>query len=104
MKLMMMFGLIVMMARIKVSRNFRVGDLVKYALPTTSDMRAAGEQLAVKIENRTLSGKDEDGRKFAPCADSTGKSGPVTFHDTSRMFADFGVIKATRHTGRWVSE
>ncbi len=53
------------MARVSVKRNFHFTDILAEVTPTASEMREAGEALAVKIENRTLSGVDENGRPLA---------------------------------------
>lgn len=86
------------MARMTVKRNFSFAKVLDDLQPSEADMREAGEQLAVKIENRTLAGLDEDGRRFAPYARGRRKFGKraVDLHDTGRMFQDFGVVKATR--------
>src|SRR5207244_1054105 len=86
------------MARAKVSRNFKFVSL-SVLEGAEAEMRAAGVQLSVDLENRALSGRDENGRAFAPYAAGTvrDKHGDrtVTLHRTSRMFGDFGVLQVT---------
>jgi hypothetical protein len=89
------------MARVRVRSNFKFADITKQAA-TASTMREEGERLAVEIENRTLSGVDEDRRKFAPYSPEYQRrekfgSSTVDLHRTGRMFSDFGVVKANRN-------
>ena len=83
------------MARIVVRKNFRFENALKDLTPTERDMRRAGEELAVKIENRTLSGRDENNQPFAPLAQPKYGKDKADLHDTGQMFGDFGVVKAT---------
>ena len=88
------------MARFTVRRNFKFADILKDVSPTEAYMRKLGEQLAVRIENRTLAGLDEDGKPFAPYSPEYqarkkyGRS-TVDLHLASEMFKDFGVVSAT---------
>jgi hypothetical protein len=84
------------MARIRIRKNFTFADLLDDVTPTEREMRKAGEELAVKIENRTLRGRDENNQPFAPLAQPKYGSDRSTLHDTSRMFEDFGVVEASR--------
>jgi len=87
------------MARMRLTRNFKFVDLIKID-GGSSVLREAGERLAVKVENRTMSGIDEDGRSFAPYSPAYAKrklSRTVNLHGEPRpqMFADFGTTRAT---------
>ena len=85
-----------------VKRNFKFVDLIKMDNPQTV-MREAGERLAVQLENRTLSGRDENNRAFkrySPEYQRRAKFGrsTVDLHGapTSAMWSDFGVVRAHR--------
>ena len=80
------------MARVRVTRNFKFTELLDDIAPTEPLMRQAGEELAVKIENRTLAGRDENDRPF-PLRTTGGPRGPSS---RVAMFKDFGVTSATR--------
>ena len=96
------------MARLRVRRNFRFSDLIDQR-GSADVMREAGLRLAVKIENRTMSGLDERGRRFAPYSPAYRKGvkrggvvrfasksiGPVDLHLTGQMFRDFDVVQVT---------
>lgn len=84
------------MARVRIRRNFKFVDLLDDIAPTERDMRKAGEQLAVKIENRTLRGLDENNREFIELAEPKYGSTRADLHDTGKMFEDFGVVEASR--------
>jgi hypothetical protein len=98
------------MARIKVSRNFKVEDLVRDLQPTESELRREGEALVDRVKQRTLSGRDENNRAFEPYAPATvaghgqrrGRGGRfvsktlVTLKDTGEMLDDLQVVKVTR--------
>lgn len=84
------------MGRIRFGRNFKFRDVTK-AIGNDRMMREAGEMLAMRIENRTLSGVDENRRSFIPYTDAYARrkgERTVTLHGPqSRMFRDFGVVE-----------
>lgn len=68
-------------------------------------MREAGLYLAVQIERRTQSGRDESGRRFRPytAAYATQKNvrrGEVTLTRSGEMFRAFTVTRVTRNSVR----
>ena len=69
------------------SKLRRVGKAV--AEPSNADMLKIGFRVMDAIKQRTASGRDKDGRAFAPYADGTRrkKRGGGWLHDTGRMMS-----------------
>lgn len=81
---------------ISVSRNF---TLKTDRLITPEACRQIGLELLVKIENRTISGRDEMQTTFTPYSESyarrvKGRRAPVDLKHTGQMLGDMDVLKA----------
>jgi hypothetical protein len=82
------------MARIKIRRNFAFKDIK--LTPGRDTMREVGMHLVERTVRRTKSGRDEDGRAFAPY--QSGRPGPVDLHDTGQMLdEDYGIGMLTEN-------
>jgi hypothetical protein len=69
---------------------------------TATEARVIGLQLCAKIENRTLSGVDEQRRAFHPYSEDYGtrvkhRLRPVDLRRTGKMLGDLDVVVATSH-------
>lgn len=66
-------------------------------------MREIGNRIAVKVVQRTMSGRDETGAAFAPYKTTPrfkyGK-GAVDLYDSGRMLNDFNPVEVTSHRVR----
>ena len=83
--------------RIAVSRNFTFKSA---RLMTVDTAKAAGLTLCAYIENRTLAGRDETGKAFAPYSPDYAKyvkhrERPVDLHASGEMLGDLDVVVAT---------
>jgi hypothetical protein len=81
------------------------GELRRVALVDERRMREVGTWLAVQLQNRTQSGRDEAGNRFRPYSDAyaRAKGVPRTAVDLTRtgeMFDAFGVIAVRRNSVR----
>lgn len=79
--------------------TFRFTD-IRFATPDT--MREIGNRVSVAIVNRTMSGKDEDGKRFVPYSKAYRKRKPtygggdvVDLHLSGDMLADIGPTEVT---------
>lgn len=88
-----------------IRRNFRFAD-IKGKLASPATMRTVGLNIAVHIVRRTMSGIDEQGRRFVPYAKSTKRrklsygSGAVDLFESGDMLNDIGVTKVTAKSVR----
>jgi hypothetical protein len=81
------------------SRTFRFRD-IKFV--DRSTMREVGNTIAVRIVNRTLSGKDENNRRFIPYSEryrrrkkTYGRTDVVDLHESGDMLNDLGPTEVT---------
>jgi hypothetical protein len=89
-----------MAIKVKPTRAFT--EAFEDLMPTAATMRAAGEELSVKIVNRTLDGVSETGAPFAPYAHGRSKFGRTTpdLHQSGAMLSDLKVVEATKRRFR----
>lgn len=86
---------------VKTSKDFR-SLLADFPAPTADDMRELGLAAREMILARTRSGRDADGKPFAPYASSyatarakVGKTGTVNLELSGAMLGDLQVLDAT---------
>ena len=92
------------MAGFKVTKSYRsLKDSIEFSNPAI--MREIGQRLVVNIVRRTMSGKDENNRNFAPYAASTrrrkptyGGRGGVDLYETGQMLNNLDVTEVTAKT------
>lgn len=84
------------MVRVRVRRNFSRRDLLRDISISKRTMRAAGQQIAEDVRDRTRAGVDAEGRPFAPHeGEQAGER--VDLADTGQMLRDLEVLEATEH-------
>jgi hypothetical protein len=81
------------------------GEIKKLAEVDPDTMEAAGNWLAVQLENRALSGRDEAGNKFKPYSAAYAKwknvsRTAVDLHLSGDMWRSFGVLWASKNRVR----